>query len=191
MGAEHPPEIVWRAQELYCVDRLSFAKVAEITGVSATTLKAWGQKFSWAEKREELALIESNIRVDTIRSRQKALEMLLESGNGKECSQMAYAVSALENLAIKQQEIKNIVTQNENENAQIEAIDVANHEDVMAKLGEAIQYRLAHALQNPSEINSKTVDDIVKMLTTFGDLKDGVLGQEKILKQTNLLIKTQ
>lgn len=191
MGAEHPPEIVWRAQELYCVDRLSFAKVAEITGVSATTLKAWGQKFSWAEKREELALIESNIRVDTIRSRQKALEMLLESGNGKECSQMAYAVSALENLAIKQQEIKNIVTQNENENAQIEAIDVANHEDVMAKLGEAIQYRLAHALQNPSEINSKTVDDIAKMLTTFGDLKDGVLGQEKILKQTNLLIKTQ
>ncbi len=187
--------MVWRAQELYCVERLSFAKVAELTGVSATTLKAWGQKFKWAEKREELAYIESEIRMDTIRSRKKALEMLLESGNGKECSQMAFAVSSLENLALKQQEIKNISTQNENdEKARLQALDpnglnLGNKDEVMERLGNAIQHRLAYALQNPQEINSKTVDDIVKMLNTFGGLKDGVLGHEKVATQTNLLVK--
>ena len=47
MGWEYEPETVWRAQELYCVDRLSFARVAELTGVSATTLKSWSEKYGW------------------------------------------------------------------------------------------------------------------------------------------------
>ena len=55
MGREHPADTLWRAQELYCVDRLSYAAVAEATGVSATTLKAWGQKYTWARRREDLA----------------------------------------------------------------------------------------------------------------------------------------
>ena len=52
MGWEYEPETVWKAQELYCVDRLSFARVAELTGVSATTLKAWSEKYGWRAKRE-------------------------------------------------------------------------------------------------------------------------------------------
>ena len=68
MGWEYEPETVWRAQELYCVDRLSFARVAELTGVSATTLKAWSEKYDWRAKREEIAQAESEIRVNTIKS---------------------------------------------------------------------------------------------------------------------------
>lgn len=44
--------------------------------------------------------------MDLYRSRQKAIKMLLESGDGKECSQMAFAVSSLESLAIKQKELQ-------------------------------------------------------------------------------------
>ncbi len=55
MGWEYPSDLVWKAQELYCVDRLSYTAVAEAVGVSATTLKAWGQRYNWAQKREELA----------------------------------------------------------------------------------------------------------------------------------------
>lgn len=32
MGREYPTDTLWRAQELYCVDRLSYAAVAEATG---------------------------------------------------------------------------------------------------------------------------------------------------------------
>ena len=72
MGTEYPTDMLWRAQELYCVDRLSYAAVAEATGVSATTLKAWGQKYAWARRREEIAQAESEIRVNIIKGRQKA-----------------------------------------------------------------------------------------------------------------------
>ena len=105
MGWEYEPETVWKAQELYCVDRLSFARVAELTGVSATTLKAWSDKYDWRAKREEIAQAESDIRVNTIKGRKVALEMLLEAGDGKEASQMAFAVASLESLALKQAEL--------------------------------------------------------------------------------------
>lgn len=88
MGREHKPETVWRAQELYCVDRLSFARVAEIVGTSPTTLKAWARKFHWAAKREEIARAESEIRVNIIRSRKAALEQLLAASEPKEAAPM-------------------------------------------------------------------------------------------------------
>ncbi len=52
MGTEYSPDIVWKAQELYVIDRLSFAKVADRTGVTATTLKT-GQKNLAGSKKEK------------------------------------------------------------------------------------------------------------------------------------------
>lgn len=202
MGIAYEQDMVWRAQELYCVDRLTYKKISEITGVSLPTLRAWSQKFRWAEKREELSFIESEIRVDILRSRKKVLDMLLDSDSGKECSQMAYAVNALENLAMKQQKSKILSIQNEQENMIDSTKDIleqnntipvnlTNKEEVIEKLGTAIQYRISCALQNPQTINSKVVDDIVKMLHCFSNLKAGVLSQEKIPTQTNVIISTK
>ena len=95
MGREHPTDTLWKAQELYCVDRLSYAAVAEATGVSATTLKAWGQKYDWARKRAEIAEAESEIRVNVVKGRKKALEELLGAENAKEASAMALRCPAL------------------------------------------------------------------------------------------------
>ena len=106
MGREYPTDTLWRAQELYCVDRLSYAAVAEATGVSATTLKAWGHKYGWARRREEIARAESEIRVNIIKGRQKALEQLLAAEDAKEAAPMAFAVSSLESLALKRQELR-------------------------------------------------------------------------------------
>lgn len=250
MGAGYEQEVVWRAQELYCVDRLSYKKVSEITGVSLKTLSVWSQKYKWSEKREELSYIESEIRVDILRSRKKVLDMLLESDSGKECSQMAYAVNALENLVIKQQKAKILVAQNEqlygkafnygalnmgvadmasgdmvglacgtsgnnsgnnsgntsdktsalaltdkanadHKQTTILPINLGNKEEVLEKLGAAIQYRIACALQNPQAINAKTLDDIVKMLQCFGGLKAGVLHEDTKPRQTNVVIQAE
>ena len=105
MGREHPTDLVWKAQELYCVERQSYSAVSEATGVSATTLKSWGQRYGWAQKRAELAQAESEIRVNIIKGRQKALEQLLAATEPKEAAQIAFAVSSLESLALKRMEL--------------------------------------------------------------------------------------
>ena len=73
--------------------------------LSATTLKAWADKYGWREKREEIAQAESEIRTKTILGRKAVLERLIEATDGKEASQVAFAVASLEGLALKQQEM--------------------------------------------------------------------------------------
>lgn len=159
--AEYSPDVVWKAQDLYVIERFSFAKVAERTGVTATTLKNWAKKYNWRQKREEIAQIEAESKIDLYRSRQKAIKMLLESGDGKECSQMAFAVSSLENLAIKQQELQlNQQIQTE----QHRKTKLVTKEDTLKQLAAAVQNRLLFVLENPQAINSKNIQDILNML---------------------------
>lgn len=161
MGVEYSPDMVWKAQELYVIDRLSFAKVAERTGVTATTLKNWAKKFSWKQKREEIAQIEAESKMDLYRSRQKAIKMLLESGDGKECSQMAFAVSSLESLAIKQKELQLTEKLQAQENKKHK---ITSKADAYKQLSLAVQGRLAFVLENPQAINAKNIQDVLNML---------------------------
>ena len=170
MGQEHSPDTVWKAQELYCVDCLSFAKVAELTGVTATTLKAWAKKYEWRAKRTEIAQIEAEIRMDTIRSRKKALDMLIKSVDGKECSQMAFAVSSLEGLAMKQKELA-FTGKLPTALDPVNKPKITNRADAVISLGEAVENKLGFALQNPEAINSSTIQDITKMLNLMDELK--------------------
>ena len=172
MGWEYEPETVWKAQELYCVDRLSFARVADLTGVSATTLKAWSEKYGWRAKREEIAQAESEIRVNTIKSRAAALEMLLEAEDGKEASQMAFAVASLESLALKQQElaaagkIPSATAPNRPK--------VATRADAVAVLRDAVERKLGLALADPDKITTATVQDVKKCLELVAELEAGL-----------------
>lgn len=64
-----------------------------------------GTKIRLARRREEIAQAESEIRVNIIKGRQKALEQLLATTDAKEAASMAFAVSSLESLALKRQEL--------------------------------------------------------------------------------------
>lgn len=163
MGAEYSPDVVWKAQELYVIERLSFAKVAQLTGVTATTLKNWSKKFGWRQKREEIAKIEAENKMDLYRSRKKAIQMLLESENGKECSQMAFAVTSLENLVLKQQEVQ-LERQLHAKQENTAKIKPGNKEEALKQLAAAVQGRLLYVLENPQAINSKNIQDILNML---------------------------
>lgn len=163
MGAEYSPDIVWKAQELYVIERQSFAKVAQLTGVTSTTLKNWSKKFGWRQKREEIAKIEAENKMDLYRSRKKAIQMLLESENGKECSQMAFAVTSLENLVLKQQEVQ-LERQLHAKQENTAKIKPGNKEEALKQLAFAVQGRLLYVLENPQAINSKNIQDILNML---------------------------
>lgn len=195
MGWEYEPETVWKAQELYCVDRLSFARVAELTGVSATTLKAWSEKYGWRAKREEIAQAESDIRVNTIKSRAAALEMLLQAGDGKEASQMAFAVASLESLALKQAELAAAgkipsatwpawgaappgtpqSATGKSPSASFPARPkIATRADAVAVLRDAVEQKLGLALADPAKITTATVQDVKKCLELVAELEAGL-----------------
>lgn len=177
MGWEYEAEAVGQAQELYCVDRCSFAEVARRTGIAESTLKRWSATYDWRRIREEIARVEAEIRVDTIKARSVILKKLLEAQDGKEASQVAFAVSALEGLALKQQELASagkIAT----------ALDpkdrptIASRADAVAALKQAVESKIGVALQNPEKINSATVKDITQCLNLVGELEVGLPKEE-------------
>lgn len=172
MGTEYPTDMLWRAQELYCVDRLSYAAVAEATGVSATTLKAWGQKYAWARRREEIAQAESEIRVNIIKGRQKALEQLLAAADAKEAAPMAFAVSSLESLALKRQEL---AAAGKIPSAAGHARrKITSRAEAVAALKDAVERKLEAALSDPDKITSATVQDVKRCLDLVNDLEAGL-----------------
>lgn len=172
MGWEHPPETVWKAQEMYCVDRLSFDRVSALVGVSATTLKAWADKYGWREKREEIAQAESEIRTKTILGRKAVLERLIEATDGKEASQVAFAVASLEGLALKQQELaaSGKIPSVHTDTAPV----IATRAEAVAALRQAVENKLGLALADPKAITSAAVRDVVQCLDLIAELEAGL-----------------
>ena len=169
MGWEHEPGTVWRAQELYCVDRLSFDRVSELVGVSATTLKRWADKYRWRERRDEIAQVESDIRFNTILGRKAILEKLLAAEDGKEASQVAFAVASLESLALKQAELAasgKIPVAGE-----VECPKINTREEAVRVLRQAVERKVGMALTDPQKISAETIQDIKRCLDLVAELE--------------------
>ena len=173
MGWEHEPGTVWRAQELYCLDRLSFDRVSELTGVATSTLKRWADKYRWRERRDELAQVESEIRFNTVLGRKAILQRLLTAEDGKEASQVAFAVASLESLALKQAELAaagRIPTFAE------PAVrpHIATRADAVAALRQAIENKVGMALADPGKINAATIKDVSQCLDLLAKLESSL-----------------
>lgn len=173
MGWEHEPGTVWRAQELYCLDRLSFDRVSELTGVATSTLKRWADKYRWRERRDELAQVESEIRFNTVLGRKAILQRLLTAEDGKEASQIAFAVASLESLALKQAELAaagRIPTFAE------PAVrpHIATRADAVAALRQAIENKVGMALADPGKINAATIKDVSQCLDLLANLESSL-----------------
>lgn len=174
MGWEHEAETVWRAQELYCVDRLSFAQTAEVTGVAASSLKRWAEKYSWREKREEIARAEAEIRVNKIKARAKVIEALLD----KPRADMAFAVSALENQALKQQELA-LAGKIPTALAPQERPQIKTRAEAVVALRQAVENKIGLALQSPEHITCAAVKDISQCLNLMQELEAGLSQNER------------
>ena len=173
MGWEHEPGTVWRAQELYCLDRLSFDRVSELTGVATSTLKRWADKYRWRERRDELAQVESEIRFYTVLGRKAILQRLLTAEDGKEASQIAFAVSSLESLALKQAELAAA--------GRIPSFaepaarpHIATRADAVAALRQAIENKVGMALADPGKINAATIKDVSQCLDLLANLESSL-----------------
>lgn len=171
MGREHPPETVFRAQELYCVDRMTFAQVAQATGVAESTLKRWSDTYSWQAKRNEIAQAEAEIRADFVLARSKMLKALIESKD----AQTGFAVASLEGLALKQAEA--IRQGRQAESIATVAVkplrEIKSQADIVDALEEALNLRTARILSDPSLVDLKTVRELQQAIELVQGLRKG------------------
>lgn len=167
MGWEHEAETVWRTQELYCIDRLSFDAVARQTGVATSTLKRWAEKYEWRQKREEIAQAEAEIRADKIKARAKTVKALLD----KPRADMAFAVSALESQAMKEEEAarKGALLAAAGDSAP--ALSITSPADAIAALRKAVEQKLALLLTRPESVDLRAVQDVQKCLALVSQLE--------------------
>lgn len=186
MGAEHAPDTVWRAESLYCVDRLSFSLVARRVGVADSTVRRWADTFGWREKREEIARAEAAIRTNTVKARARLLETLLCTDKAGDAAQMAYAATAFERLEIEKQKILQ-----KQEAAALEKTAAASgmqHEkgappdlpslpdglsdaERLALLGEAVSRQIEFMLLTPTPDFSRRTKDIKAALEALAVLR--------------------
>ena len=157
------PGQVFEAQDIYCVDRLTFEAVAGRTGVSVATLKRWADKFSWRAKREELAQAESRIRFDTYLARQKMLNQVIEGGGALD----AFAVAKLETLSLEQARFRR-----ETETpAPPLAVSLETQAQAAALLEEALGRKLAALLAEPARLDLKTIRDLREALKLVAEMR--------------------
>jgi uncharacterized protein YjcR len=175
MGWEHEAETVWQAQESYCVDRLSFDAVARETGVAASTLKRWAEKYGWQAKREEIAKAEADIRADKVLSRAAMLKALLQTKD----AQTAFAVSSLETLALKEAEVARQGASRAAANDQSPAISVNTSAEAVAALRKAIESKLALLLTRPENVDLRAVQEVQKCLALVSQLETAYAGGEE------------
>lgn len=165
-GREHAPEMVWKAQELYCVARLTFREVAKQSGVAESTVKRWAVKHEWRDKRERIAHAECDIRADLVLARSEMIKSLMKSKD----AQTGFAVASLENLAIKQAEfqragvIADVATQYEKR-------PVSSVKDAVLALREAVEKKLGLLLASPDDVNFKAIADIQKALKLLAEME--------------------
>jgi transposase-like protein len=177
MGKEHPPETVFRAQELYCVDRLTFAQAAQAVGVAESTLKRWSETYGWQAKRSEVAQAEMDIRADFVLARSRMLKALLESKD----AQTGFAVASLEGLAMKQAEALRQGRQVENAAAAAARPlrEIKTDADAVSALEEALSIRLNQILADPARVDLKTVRELQQAIDLVQGMRKGAAKGEQ------------
>jgi len=117
--------------------------------------------------------VESEIRFNTILGRKAILQRLLEAEDGKEASQVAFAVASLENLALKQAELAaagKIPTFSE----PAAQPHIGTRADAVAALRQAVENKVGMALADPEKISAATIKDVKQCLDLLTELEAGL-----------------
>lgn len=170
MGAEIDADTRWRAMELYCADRLTFAQVSEATGIADSTLRRWADAYQWRERREELARAEADIRIDTIRSRAAILKHLLEAEDGKAASQIAFAVASLGNLELQYRKAM-LAGEILNPAKPEKPVRVSSRAEAVDVLKQAVNTKLGTILSDEKYVTSDSIAEVAKCLALVQELE--------------------
>lgn len=161
-------EIVERAEELYCVDGQTFDAIATLTGVAASSLKRWSERYNWQEKKEQIRQARSSIRTNAIMLRAKLLEKCLTTLEPKD----AFAVSSIENVSMKAQELaakaQNAAQAFQNSD---KVREIKTDAEAIAALEEAVQIKINRMLSNPGQITAASIKELSQIRATIAEMR--------------------
>lgn len=160
---EYPAEKIFEAQDLYCVDRLTYEAVSGQTGVSVATLKRWSDKYGWRSMREELARTESQIRFDTYRARAKMLNQVVKGGGALD----AFAVAKLETLVLDQIRLKSEMAKEQ----PAVPIEFEGPAQAAELLEGALKKKLGALLAAPGTVDLKAIKDLREALSLVAEMR--------------------
>lgn len=163
---EYPSETKWKAMELYCSERLSFVRIAEVMGVADSTLRRWADMHGWREKREQIAQAEADLRADKVLARSVMVKALIENKR----SDTGFAVAALEAMALKEAEAarKGEVLAAA---STAPALRIESPADAAKALEDAVSRKLGALLVEPAGVNFAALRDIKQCLDLLATLK--------------------
>lgn len=187
MGAEYSPDKVFEAEDLYCLDRLTFREVGKRTGIPLSTLKRWAGKYGWQAKRAELREAMSAIRADKIRLRAKLISNCLNTLDPMD----AFAVAKIEELVLKAQAL---AIKGEDLRTGTAGREIHTQEDAAAALEEALTVKLNRMLVT-GDLDLNAVKNVKQAFDLIAGMKtkDGkATGRDKGLsKETAEQIREQ
>ncbi len=168
--SKHSNDLVFRAEELYCVDGISPNDIAAQLGVSRRAVFSWARKNGWGAKREEILQAKLNIRINTILLRAKMLEKAMESLDPKD----ALAVVALEKMAAK----------DEREPAETRPVPEKrlkprSDKERVETLKEIIELKIDHILDDPVSMQLSDFREVVKYMELVDEMESDLRRSER------------
>lgn len=165
MAESYDAELHYQAQEHYCVERLTYSQVADLMGISVSTLKSWGKMYDWKSKRIELARAQADIRADTVMARSAMLKELISTKD----PQVAFAVGSLEKLAMDQAEAER-KSASATVPEHVANIEINNLDDAVKALKTGLESKIKHLLSRGEDINVQEIAGIKKAFDLLNDL---------------------
>lgn len=169
-GKEYSMEVVERAEDAYCVDGLTFDQAATLTGVSASTLKRWSERYGWQEKRENIRRARSAIRTNRVMLHAKLIENCLKTLKPMD----AFAVSSIDAVVQRatQTAVKRAADGRDTEPLAGEnQREIKTEADAVEALREAVEIKLNRMLANPDGLNFSAMKDIRQALDLLREME--------------------
>jgi transposase len=175
-GKEYPMEVVERAEDAYCVEGLTFDQVATLTGVSASTLKRWSDRYVWQEKRENIRRARSAIRTNRVMLHAKLIENCLKTLKPMD----AFAVSSIEGVVQR-------AAQSAARGQTREALamdpermrEIKTDADAISALEEAVEIKINRMLANPEGLSYGGMKEIGQALELLKEMKGRFAAEDK------------
>ncbi len=171
MGQEIPWEERERAQELYCVDGLTFDQVAAATQIAASTLKRWAADYGWQEKRREIREALAEIRSNTILLRHRLLRNCLDAGAPAALD--VFAAAKMEEVALKAADAaaKGQALQAVQQSIQAAPREIRTEADAAAALEDAVGLAVNSMLSDPARISLTRVRELKSVLDLLKEMR--------------------
>ncbi len=167
---EYSFEVVEKAEELYCVDGLTYEQIANQMKIAQSTLKRWGKRYNWAAKREEIRQALSSIRINTIKLRAELIKNCLESLKPMD----AFAVAKIEEMALRARELKQLESIKP-----IKVREIKTREDAISALTEAIEIRINKLLTQPEQLDFKALKDLREAMDMLQEMKGNIKEEDE------------